>query len=118
MTFPVVLQGIEGRKHGAVQGGRVSTTTILEPTAARHQCGRAHRAFGFTLAEYIKQHTINEVAAHAIARQKFEGAIASSSLKACPRWVVFYAKNDEGCLRWSRSSDSRPLTPSAASGKQ
>jgi len=50
--------------------------------------------------EYIKQHTINEVAAHAIARQKFEGAIGDIIAEGLPTdGLYFYAKNDEGCLR-------------------
>jgi hypothetical protein len=49
---------------------------------------------------YIKQHTINEVAAHAIARQKFEGAIGVIIDEGLPTdGLYFYAKNDEGCLR-------------------
>jgi hypothetical protein len=51
-------------------------------------------------AEYIKQHSINEVAALAIARQKFEGAIAVIIAEGLPSdGLYFYAKNDEGCLR-------------------
>ena len=51
-------------------------------------------------AEYIKQHTINEVAALAIARQKFEGAIGVIIDEGLSTdGLYFYAKNDEGCLR-------------------
>jgi hypothetical protein len=50
--------------------------------------------------EYIKRHTINEVAAHAIARQKFEGAIGVIIAEGLPTdGLYFYANNDEGCLR-------------------
>jgi hypothetical protein len=50
--------------------------------------------------EYIKQHTINEVAALAIARQKFEGAIGVIIAEGrSTDGLYFYAKNDEGCLR-------------------
>jgi hypothetical protein len=49
---------------------------------------------------YIKQHTINEVAALAIARQKFEGAIGVIIAEGqSTDGLYFYAKNDEGCLR-------------------
>ena len=51
-------------------------------------------------SEYIKQHTINEVAAHAIARQKVESAIGVIIAEGLPTdGLYFYAKNDEGCLR-------------------
>jgi len=50
--------------------------------------------------EYIKQHTINEVAALAIARQKFEGAVGVILAEGeSTDGLYFYAKNDEGCLR-------------------
>ncbi len=51
-------------------------------------------------AQYIKEHGINEVAATAIARQKFEGAVAVIIAEGQPTdGLYFYAKNDEGCLR-------------------
>jgi hypothetical protein len=51
-------------------------------------------------AQYVKQHGINEVAATAIARQKFEGAVAVILAEGQPTdGLYFYAKNDEGCLR-------------------
>jgi hypothetical protein len=51
-------------------------------------------------AQYIKEHGINEVAATAIARQKFEGAVAVIIAEGEPTdGLYFYAKNDEGCLR-------------------
>jgi len=51
-------------------------------------------------AQYIKQHAINEVAATAIARQKFEGAVAVILAEGEPTdGLYFYAQNDEGCLR-------------------
>ena len=50
--------------------------------------------------QYIKEHTINEVAALAIARQKFENAIGVIIAEGLPTdGLYFYAKNDEGCLR-------------------
>jgi len=50
--------------------------------------------------EYIKQHGINEVAATAIARQKFDGAVAVILAEGQPTdGLYFYSKNDEGCLR-------------------
>ena len=51
-------------------------------------------------AQYIKQHGINEVAATAIARQKFEGAVPVIIAEGQPTdGLYFYAKDDEGCLR-------------------
>ncbi|MBV8806375.1 MAG: hypothetical protein JO042_15060 [Sinobacteraceae bacterium] len=51
-------------------------------------------------APYIKQHGINEVAATAIARQKFEGAVPVILAEGQPTdGLYFYAKNDEVCLR-------------------
>jgi hypothetical protein len=51
-------------------------------------------------SEYIKEHTINEVAALAIARQKFDGAIGVIIAEGrSTDGLYFYAKNDEGCLR-------------------
>jgi hypothetical protein len=51
-------------------------------------------------ADYIKQHAINEVAASAIARQKFESAMPVIIAEGQPTdGLYFYAKNDEGCLR-------------------
>ena len=51
-------------------------------------------------AEYVKAKGINEVAATAIARQKFENAIpviVDEGLET--DGLYFYSKNDEGCLR-------------------
>lgn len=51
-------------------------------------------------APYVKEHAINEVAALAIARQKFESAIPVIIAEGQPTdGLYFYAKNDEGCLR-------------------
>jgi hypothetical protein len=51
-------------------------------------------------AQYIKDHGINEVAATAIARQKFEGAVAVILAEGLPTdGLYFYAKNDEVCLK-------------------
>jgi hypothetical protein len=51
-------------------------------------------------AEYIKTHGINEIAATAIARQKFEkgvGVIINEGKDT--DGLYFYSKDDEGCLR-------------------
>lgn len=50
--------------------------------------------------EYVKAHGINEVAASAIARQKFENAIAVIIAEGRDTdGLYFYSRNDEGCLR-------------------
>ena len=51
-------------------------------------------------AEYIKAHGINEVAASAIARQRFENAEAVIISEGRDTdGLYFYSRNDEGCLR-------------------
>ena len=51
-------------------------------------------------AAYIKSKGINEVAATAIARQKFESALAVIIDEGQDTdGLYFYSKNDEGCLR-------------------
>jgi hypothetical protein len=51
-------------------------------------------------AAYIKGKGINEVAATAIARQKFESAVAVIIDEGQDTdGLYFYSKNDEGCLR-------------------
>ena len=51
-------------------------------------------------AEYVKAKGINEVAATAIARQKFENAIPVIIDEGLETdGLYFYSKNDEGCLR-------------------
>jgi hypothetical protein len=51
-------------------------------------------------AAYVKDNKINEVAATAIARQKFEGAIpVIISEGAATDGLYFYSKDEEGCLR-------------------
>jgi len=51
-------------------------------------------------AQYIKEHGINEVAATAIARQKFEGVVAVIIFEGQPTdGLYFYAKNDECCMK-------------------
>jgi len=51
-------------------------------------------------AEYVKSHAINEVAATAIARQKFETAVPVIIAEGLPTdGLYFYAKNDECCMR-------------------
>jgi hypothetical protein len=51
-------------------------------------------------AEYIKSHGINEIAASAIARQKFEksAAVIINEGKETDG-LYFYSKDDEACLR-------------------
>jgi hypothetical protein len=49
---------------------------------------------------YVKSKGINEVAATAIARQKFESALAVIIDEGqATDGLYFYSKNDEGCLR-------------------
>ena len=51
-------------------------------------------------ATYIKTKGINEVAATAIARQKFESAVPVIIDEGLDTdGLYFYSKNDEGCLR-------------------
>jgi hypothetical protein len=51
-------------------------------------------------AEYVKVHGINEVAATAIARQRFENAVPVIIAEGLDTdGLYFHSKNDEGCLR-------------------
>jgi hypothetical protein len=51
-------------------------------------------------AEYVKSHAINEVAASAIARQKFESATAVIIDEGKDTdGLYFYSRNEEACLR-------------------
>lgn len=51
-------------------------------------------------ADYVKAHGINEVAATAIAHQKFEGAIPVIIAEGRDTdGLYFYSKNEEACLR-------------------
>jgi hypothetical protein len=51
-------------------------------------------------AEYVKNNGINEVAATAIARQKFESVIPVILAEGKDTdGLYFYSKNEEGCLR-------------------
>jgi hypothetical protein len=51
-------------------------------------------------AEYIKSHSINEVAASAIARQKFENAVPVIIAEGGDTdGLYYYSKNEEACLR-------------------
>lgn len=51
-------------------------------------------------APYIKEHAINEVAATAIARQKFETALPVIIAEGQDTdGLYFYSKNEEVCLR-------------------
>jgi hypothetical protein len=48
----------------------------------------------------VKSHGINEVAATAIAQQKFEGAVPVILAEGKDTdGLYFYSKNDEACLR-------------------
>lgn len=50
--------------------------------------------------EYIKAHGINEVAASAIARQKFDKGVAVIINEGADTdGLYFYSKDDEACLR-------------------
>lgn len=61
---------------------------------------RIDKADGKRWVDYIKSHGINEVGATAIARQKFEQAIAVIIDEGLDTdGLYFYSKNDEGCLR-------------------
>jgi hypothetical protein len=61
---------------------------------------RIDKADGQRWVDYIKSHGINEVGATAIARQKFEQAIAVIIDEGLDTdGLYFYSKNDEGCLR-------------------
>ena len=60
---------------------------------------RIEKADGQRWADYIKSNGINEVAATAIARQKFENAQAVIIDEGLDTdGLYFYSKNDEGCL--------------------
>jgi len=51
-------------------------------------------------AKYVKDNAINEVAATAIAKQKFESAVPVIIAEGKDTdGLYFYSKNDEGCLR-------------------
>jgi hypothetical protein len=51
-------------------------------------------------AEHVKQNGINEVAATAIAQQKFEKAVPVILAEGRETdGLYFYSKNEEGCLR-------------------
>jgi hypothetical protein len=51
-------------------------------------------------AEYVKTHSINEVAATAIARQKFESAVPVILAEGKDTdGLYFWSKNEEACLK-------------------
>jgi hypothetical protein len=51
-------------------------------------------------ADYVRQHAINEVAATAIARQKFENAVPVIIAEGLDSdGLYFHSKNEEACLR-------------------
>jgi hypothetical protein len=61
---------------------------------------RIDKADGKRWSDYIKSKGINEIAATAIARQKFESAIPVIIDEGLDTdGLYFYSKNDEGCLR-------------------
>ncbi|MDE2051227.1 MAG: hypothetical protein KGL45_10470 [Gammaproteobacteria bacterium] len=61
---------------------------------------RIDKSDGKRWADYVKAHGINEIAATAIARQKFENAIPVIIDEGLETdGLYFYSKNDEGCLR-------------------
>lgn len=61
---------------------------------------RIDKSDGKRWTDYIKTNGINEVAATAIARQKFENAIPVIIDEGRETdGLYFYCKNDEGCLR-------------------
>lgn len=61
---------------------------------------RIDKSDGKRWADYIKSNGINEVAATAIARQKFESAVPVIIDEGLDTdGLYFYSKNDEGCLR-------------------
>jgi hypothetical protein len=61
---------------------------------------RIDKADGQRWTDYVKAKAINEVAATAIARQKFEQAIPVILDEGLDTdGLYFYSKNDEGCLR-------------------
>lgn len=51
-------------------------------------------------AEYVKAHAINEVAASAIARQKFESAVPVIIAEGgSSDGLYYYSRNEEACVR-------------------
>lgn len=51
-------------------------------------------------AEYVKAHGINEIAATAIARQKFESVVPVIIAEGKDTdGLYFYSRDEEGCLR-------------------
>ncbi len=61
---------------------------------------RIEKADGARWEDYVKNKGINEIAATAIARQKFEGAVAVIIDEGLETdGLYFYSKNEEGCLR-------------------
>lgn len=61
---------------------------------------RIDKSDGKRWADYIKSNAINEVAATAIAHQKFESAVPVIIDEGLDTdGLYFYSKNDEGCLR-------------------
>lgn len=60
---------------------------------------RLEKKDGARWDDYIKAHGINEIAATAIAKRKFEGAVAVILAEGKDTdGLYFYSKNEEGCL--------------------
>ncbi|HEV2701605.1 MAG TPA: hypothetical protein VGV09_08240 [Steroidobacteraceae bacterium] len=60
-------------------------------------------------AEYIRTHEINEVAATAIARQKFEKAVAVILAEGKDTdGLYFYSTDEEGCVRLILADPAKP----------
>jgi hypothetical protein len=61
---------------------------------------RIEKTDGVRWADYVKKHGINEIAATAIARQKFESVVPVIMDEGLQTdGLYFYSKNEEGCLR-------------------
>jgi hypothetical protein len=69
---------------------------LRRATNAGHRIEKSQSSW----SDYITQHGINEIAASAIARQKFEDAAAVIIEEGRETdGLYFYSKNEEGCLR-------------------
>jgi len=61
---------------------------------------RIDKSEGERWADYVKKNGINEIAATAIARQRFESVVPVIIAEGRDTdGLYFYSKNDEGCLR-------------------
>ena len=69
---------------------------LQRASAAGHRIDKVDSRWG----DYVRNNKINEVAATAIARQKFENATAVIIAEGVDTdGLYFYSKNDEACLR-------------------